>query len=266
MSLDRLAVISDVHGNVTALEAVLADVATRAIPAVVNLGDVAGKGPRGSRAVALTREHCAVTVRGNWEGYLGAVAEPAPEHASEGLTWWRAELSEEDRAWMRGLPAVIDLVMSGRRIRLLHASATDEFTRMPAVHGPEQFAAMFQSTAFTDDAVTLGAHGDYAARGLAPAVVGYGDIHDAYIETEDSRTLVNVGSVGNALEEPSACYVILEGVLGSAIPGPWSIQVVRLPYDAEAEIAVARELGMPETEAYARELRTAVYRGRALPH
>ncbi len=45
---ERLAVISDVHGNLTALEAVLADIDTRGITRVFNLGDVIGKGPRGS--------------------------------------------------------------------------------------------------------------------------------------------------------------------------------------------------------------------------
>jgi len=48
--LDRLAIISDVHGNVTALQAVLADIQARGISRIVNLGDVIGKGPRGSEA------------------------------------------------------------------------------------------------------------------------------------------------------------------------------------------------------------------------
>lgn len=48
--LDRVAVVSDVHGNLTAFEAVLADIDARGITRVVNLGDVVGKGPRGPRA------------------------------------------------------------------------------------------------------------------------------------------------------------------------------------------------------------------------
>lgn len=259
--LQRIAVLSDVHGNVTAYRAVLADIAARGITRVLNLGDVAGKGPRGSEAVALTRRHCEAVVRGNWEAYLTGDGEAF----SEGQAWWRAELADEDRAWLGALPGVIDLVLSGRRIRLLHASATDEFTRLPFHHGPEQFAMMFEPTPFTADAVVLGERGDYAARGQAPTLVGYGDIHDAYLETEDSRTLVNVGSVGNPLDEPLACYLILEGVPDSEQEAPFSLQFVRLPYDVEAEIAVAEGLGMPETEPYARELRTAIYRGRPAP-
>jgi predicted phosphodiesterase len=69
--LDRIAVISDVHGNVTALRAVLADIKARGITRIVNLGDVVGKGPRGSAAIQITRERCAVTARGNRELLYG---------------------------------------------------------------------------------------------------------------------------------------------------------------------------------------------------
>ncbi|GAB3811728.1 hypothetical protein GCM10028820_03450 [Tessaracoccus terricola] len=70
MTLDRIALISDVHGNLTALEAVLADIAARGITRVLNLGDTAGKGPRGEAAVRRCREVCEVNVRGNWDDFL----------------------------------------------------------------------------------------------------------------------------------------------------------------------------------------------------
>ena len=54
--VERIAVLSDVHGNLTAFEAVLRDVDARGITTVLNLGDVVGKGPRGSAAVALSRD------------------------------------------------------------------------------------------------------------------------------------------------------------------------------------------------------------------
>ena len=111
---------------------------------------------------------------------------------------------------------------------------------------------MFRATAMTGD-------------GPEPTVVGYGDIHDAYLESRDGRTLFNTGSVGNPLDEPTPVYAILEGVPGSPDPAPFSLQHVRVPYDAEAEIAVAYDLGMPEADAWAGELRTGVYRGLADP-
>jgi diadenosine tetraphosphatase ApaH/serine/threonine PP2A family protein phosphatase len=93
-------------------------------------------------------------------------------------------------------------------------------------------------------------------------VVGYGDIHATYLESEDGLTLFNAGSVGNHLDGPTAPYVVLEGVPDSPDPAPIGISFVRVPYDIEAEIAAALELGMPDTDAYARELRDGIYRGR----
>ena len=125
-----------------------------------------------------------------------------------------------------------------------YASATSVYTRVHFHHTDDEFAAMFATTELTGD-------------GPEPTVVLYGDVHDAYVETDHGRTLVNVGSVGNPLDETTASYVILEGV-GET----FSLQIVRVPYDVEAEIAVARSVGMPELESWSIELRTAVYRGR----
>ncbi len=242
--MERIAVLSDVHGNMTAYDAVLRDVDARGITTVVNLGDVVGKGPRGHAAVARSRERCAVTVRGNWDDFL-----PRPETVrDEALTWWYDELTRDDHAWLLGLPLVHHLELSGRRIRLLHASARSVHVRVRYHHTADEFAGMFAATELTGD-------------GPAPTMVGYGDVHDTYVETQDGRTLFNVGSVGNPLDEPTASYVVLEGEPGGDRSAPFSLQVVRVPYDVKAEIAVARDLGMPQLEAYAVELRTAVYRG-----
>lgn len=241
---ERIALISDIHGNLTALTAVLADIDARGIETVYNLGDVAGKGPRGSAAVALSRQRCAVTIRGNWDDFLPV---QDPEDDNEARRWWREELTAEDRRWLGDLPLVCDLLLSGRRVRLLHASAESLYTRVHFGHTQEEFDGMFAATALTGD-------------GPTPDVVAYGDIHDTYLEVSAGRTLLNVGSVGNPLDEPTAAYAILEGVPG-ATSGTFGVQLVRVPYDVEAEIAVATSLGMPSTEAYAIELRTAVYRG-----
>lgn len=242
--MERIAVLSDVHGNMTAFDAVLRDVDARGIGTVLNLGDVVGKGPRGSAAVARSRERCAVTVRGNWDDFL-----PHPDTVRDtALTWWYEELTPDDHAWLRGLPLVHHLELSGRRIRLLHASARSVHVRVRFHHTDEEFDGMFATTELTGE-------------GPAPAMVGYGDVHDAYVETREGRTLFNVGSVGNPLDEPTAAYVVLEGEPGGDARAPFALQVVRVPYDVEAEIAVARDLRMPQREAYAVELRTAVYRG-----
>ncbi|MFB7886648.1 metallophosphoesterase family protein [Cellulosimicrobium cellulans] len=248
MTVERLAILSDVHGNVSALDAVLADARSRGVTTFVNLGDMVGKGPRGQAVVDRCREVCAVSVRGNWEDFLPRTPDDGlPEHV-----WWRDELRADQREWFGTLPLGHDLLLSGRRVRLFHASAASVHTKVHRNHTPEQFAGMFAAT-------------DLTGPGPEPAVVGYGDIHDAYVETHRGRTLFNTGSVGNPLDEPTPVYAILEGVPGSPDPAPFSLQHVRVPYDVEAEIAVAYDVGMPEADAWAGELRTGVYRGLADP-
>ncbi|MGP9680399.1 MULTISPECIES: metallophosphoesterase family protein [unclassified Brachybacterium] len=256
MALDRIALVSDVHGNLTAYEAVLADIAARGISRVINLGDVVGKGPRGSACTALTRERCEATVRGNWEVFIAGDG----EIRGEAHSWWRTELTAQDRQWLIAVPGSVDLELSGRRVRLLHASPIDEFTRVHRDHSDAEFAMMFEPTPFTGDVPRAD-------------VVVYGDIHEPYLRSGTDGLLVNAGSVGNQLDDPTPSYVILEGDSGSGASGggevtsgaavPFGVQFVRVPYDVEAEIAAARASGMPraETDAYTVELRTGVYRG-----
>jgi predicted phosphodiesterase len=253
--LDRIAVISDVHGNVSALRAVLADIEARGITRVVNLGDVIGKGPRGSEAVQLTREACEVTVRGNWDAFI---ADSAVSLSRVGQ-WTRDELSDADLAWLASLPSTWEFLVSGRRVRLFHASQTSEFVRVYARHSGEEFRGMFTNTEFTGAFQA----GHASEDGTVPNVVGYGDIHRSYLKADKGLTLFNVGSTGNHLDAPSAPYVILEGVVGSPEPAPFSVNFARVAYGIQAEISVARELGMPEADAYARELLDGIYRGLA---
>lgn len=246
--LERLAVISDVHGNLGALEAVLADVEARGISRVINLGDDAGKGPRGSAVVDRLREVCEVDVRGNWDDFLPRISADEPPE----MVWWRDELRDDQRRWLASKPLSHDLLLSGRRVRLFHASATSVHTRVHFRHTPEDFAGMFAATGLTGP-------------GPEPDVVGYGDVHDAYLEVERGRTLFNAGSVGNPLDEPTPSYAILEGVPDAPGPAPFAIHHVRVPYDVEAELAVARRAGMPRYAEWAQELRTGVYRGLTVP-
>lgn len=244
VSLERIAVISDVHGNLTALEAVLADIRARGIERILNLGDYVGKGPRGQAVIDRCREVCEVNVRGNWDDFLPTV----PDGSAPEMVWWRDELRPDQRSWLLDLPLSHDLLVSGRRIRLFHASARSVHTRVHFHHTPEEFADMFAATELTGP-------------GPEPTIVGYGDIHNAYVEVYRGRTLFNVGSVGNPLDEPVPSYAIVEGLPDEPDPAPFGLQLVRVPYDVEAEIAVAAELGMPQLEPYAVELRSAVYRG-----
>lgn len=240
---ERVAVVSDIHGNLTAFDAVLEDIRRRGIHRIINLGDLAGKGPRGAASIDRTRETCEVTVRGNWdEAFVQDRREFWPP-----MKWWYDELSTDDLEWLRNLPYAVDLELSGRRIRLFHASADDVNHRVYPEPTDDEFAGMFENTEATGE-------------GETPDVGVYGDIHFAYADERDGRLLLNAGSVGNALDEPTAAYLILEGIPGDDQDVPFQYEIIRAPYDIEAEIAIARKSGMLEAEVYAGELQTAIYR------
>lgn len=250
MPRERIALISDVHGNLTALEAVLADIDDRGITRIFNLGDYVGKGPRGREVVAICQQRCEVNILGNWDDFL---PDPARVSDDDALRWWSGELAPGQGEWLRALPFCHDLTMSGRRIRLMHASSESVHRRVRYVKSEGEFLGQFANTA-----ATIAAVGD----GPTPDVVGYADIHEPFYETQlQSRTLFNTGSAGNAMGDPTASYVVLEGLLDEPDPAPWAIGFVRVPYDVEAELAVARDLGVPQYDGYQAELRMGLYRG-----
>lgn len=247
--LDKIAVISDVHGNIPALETVLADIRQRGIDLIYNLGDLIGKGARSDLAIDQCREVCQVIVRGNWDD---AITTPDDNPTAE---WYRAQLGEARLAYLADLPNVYDFWLSGKRVRLYHASQVSVYNRVHPWQPYETLRAMFENTPFT---------GNDTLNAPEPDIVGYGDIHTAYMLTlwRDHKILFNAGSVGNPLDLTLATYVILTGNLDSQQSDFFSIDFVRLPYDIELAIEHGRQVNLPELEAYAVELRTAVYRGR----
>ncbi|MDQ0273548.1 protein phosphatase [Cytobacillus purgationiresistens] len=242
-----IAIISDIHGNMTALEAVLAHAQDRGIDRIFCLGDLIGKGPRGAEVVKKIEETCEIVILGNWDDFIQKPVE------FEEVKWHQAQLEGEPLAYLHTLTFHYDFYMSGRYIRLFHASAKSIYHRVFPLRAPyEEKLAMFENT---ENITPLEA-------GKTPDVVGFGDIHAALIEpVYPQKTLFNCGSVGNSLDIPQATYAILHGEYLSKDPAPFSIEIVRVPYDIEKEIAIAEEMEMPNVEAYALELREAKYRG-----
>lgn len=251
--MDQIAIISDIHSNLPALESVLADINARGIDTIYNLGDLVGKGPDSVQVVDICREVCHGIVMGNWDDDIALLDLDAlidkgwdrPGH----LAWQRDLLGTERLAYLAALPNTIDLTLNGKRVRLFHASQRSVHHRVLFGDDPATLRTMFENTSFTDSI-----HPE-------PDIVGYGDIHHAYLLPVEDKTLFNVGSVGNPMDFiPLAGYAILKGTLGNTMPGPVSIEIVRLPYDIDASIERAVVADMPAVAEYEFELRTANHR------
>ncbi len=69
-TLDKIAIISDIHGNLPALEAVLSDIERKGISKIICLGDMIGKGPQSKEVLELCIKKCQNIVKGNWEDFI----------------------------------------------------------------------------------------------------------------------------------------------------------------------------------------------------
>lgn len=243
--MDRIAVISDIHGNIPALDAVMQDIKLRGISRIFCLGDMVGKGPHSEIAIDRVRSECELVVKGNWEDKL---ATPRDVRVFQ---WHQHRLGPERIEYMKNLPFSVQFLMSGKMVRLFHASARSLYHRVYPYDSLYERLGLFDNTAKTGQLE--------GAR--KPDVVGYGDIHTSFVQHFKGKTLFNPGSVGNPLDFTQASYAILEGEYGGKEQSSFSIQLVRLPYDIELAIRQAREENMPKLEEYIKELRTAVYRG-----
>jgi protein phosphatase len=243
--LDKIAVISDIHGNIPALESVFQDIRTREIKRIICLGDLVGKGPHSSKAVDLIQEHCETVVKGNWDDFITKPTE------SETIKWHQDQLTLQQKDYLRELPFSVEFLMSGRLIRMFHASPRSVYERIQPWDHHEKRLSLFENTIHTNS----------IREEREPDIICYGDVHNAYIQNFEGKTLCNVGSVGNPLEITQASYAILEGEYGLEKTGSFSTQLIRVPYNIDLAINQAIDMRMPDLEPYIQELKTARYRG-----
>jgi len=240
--LDQIAIISDIHGNIPALEAVLKDIKRRRIKMIFCLGDLVGKGPCPEKAIDICRNKCKAIIKGNWEEVLN-------RNSTHEIVRWQSErLNSEQKTYIRDLPNCIEFRISGKNARLYHASQVSTMHRIQRNASNDEQLAMFTNTSFTGD-------------GLEPDIIGYADIHIVFLKQLNEKILFNAGSVGNPLDFPQASYVVLEGNYGSEKAGVLSVNIIRVPYDIELSIRQAQDEGLPNLELYAGELRTGCYGG-----
>ena len=124
----RIAVLSDIHGNLPALEAVLADMGS--VDALLCCGDLVGYYPDVAEVVERLRGLGARTVRGNHELMaIGAVAVPPERTGYYRIDWTRRALSGEQLAWLAALPPALELARDGLAI----AVPRNDTTRVPMI-------------------------------------------------------------------------------------------------------------------------------------
>jgi len=127
----RIAVIGDIHANLPALRAVLADIAAIGCDAIWCVGDVVGRGPHPNEVVEELRRLDIPTVQGNWDEAVGMEREQSgslwSSSASDAsgrasLEWTVGVMDQDHRAWLRQLPETLRTTVEGRSILLFHGT------------------------------------------------------------------------------------------------------------------------------------------------
>ncbi|HTT32580.1 MAG TPA: metallophosphoesterase family protein [Methylomirabilota bacterium] len=236
----RILVLSDLHSNATALDAVL-DAAKEGWDVSVCLGDVVGYGPDPNYVTAKLREMGTQTIRGNHDKAVAGLmaTEDFNPVAKAAVDWTRAELKEEHLAWLTGLPHG---PVQANGIVLVHGALQDEdeyvFTPAQALDG------LLDSTT----SVTFFGHthhqGGFSYQDSMLEVLQIRPrAHETFaaLRIEATRRyLLNPGSIGQPRDgDPRAAFAIAD--LEHQVVEFW-----RVPYDIAAVQARMRAVHLPE--------------------
>jgi diadenosine tetraphosphatase ApaH/serine/threonine PP2A family protein phosphatase len=229
----RIAVVSDIHANLVALDAVLAALGT--VDAIWQLGDVVGYGPEPDGVVARLRERKAVGVRGNHDAAAvgGLEIDYFNHDARRAMEWTRTAIGQSTRDWLAALPER----MTEGDFSLVHGSPRDPtweyITTAPVarlnlallevpfgLHGHTHLPSVFRDE---DGLIEM----------LSPS-------DRSTLSLDDRRILANPGSVGQPRDgdpRASALVIDLERLVLT-----WH----RVPYDIAATQQAMRKLKLPD--------------------
>lgn len=243
----RVAVISDTHGNLTALDAVLAELdATGPYDEILMAGDFAFGGPFPAECIDRIRRRGYRAVRGNTDEFLVEVAtdgarpaqgyEEAQGHHGVQLEidrWVAARLSPEQVDYLAGLPLQVTIPHeTAGPLAIVHATPW-------SAHPPIDPAGPAETVERMLDAAGTRA-------------VAYGHIHIQHERRIDDGLLVAVGSVSMPFDgDPRSAFAVF-----TAGDDGWTVDLRRVAYDVEKAVAELEASGMPNGAVFAQTLRT----------
>jgi putative phosphoesterase len=231
----RVGLISDLHGNLAALEAVLAELERGSLDDIVCLGDVA-VGPQGPETLARIRELGCPVVQGNWDDWFaGGIPPLGGDHGRrlvEQGEWWAKRLAPADRRYLGELPPTLELPLGEGRVLCFHGSPR---SHCDAIH----------------PGTTDGELGELLDGHEATVFAG-GHTHVQLLRPSGRSLLVNPGSVGLPFEAwppssstrvlPWAEYAVLE------LDAQLSVDFRRTDYSVEELLSLTLESGVPHAE------------------
>ncbi len=246
----RYAIISDIHSNIEALDAVIADAQAQGVDEFVCLGDVVGYNAAPSECIKRIRELGCKVVKGNHDHYCShpdVNLDDFQPNAASVIEWTRRNISEEETRWLHELPYTATLM----GFMIVHST----------LDSPENFRYAFDTLdaadSFNFQRARVCFHGHThvpcifhrPAGGDTNSIIRLGPASGLL---EKGNYFINVGSVGQPRDgNPQACYLLFtsEGLTNL------SVEFRRVSYDIESAVRRIEEAGLPD------RLITRLYKG-----
>jgi putative phosphoesterase len=233
----RIAILSDIHGNLVGLDACLADLQMQGgADIVVAAGDLCVDGPKPKKVVQRLLEIGAQCVRGNTDRYLTtADGDALADGEKAQMTWTRKDLGEKLLTWLRELPFSLRFG-DGDQLLVVHANPKNDEEHI----WPD-----------ADDATLKSLIGRESAQTIA-----FGHLHLPFVRVWRGKVLVNVASAGLPKDgDPRACYALL-----TQRAGGWEIKHRRVAFDVKKVATQIADCGIPGSSELIATLRRHRYR------
>ncbi|WP_432663872.1 metallophosphoesterase family protein [Wukongibacter baidiensis] len=228
----KIALISDIHGNLIALREVLLDIENRNIDSMYCLGDLVGYGPFPNEVIDVMKEKGIPTVQGNYDEKVtkdsnrSSLANDEIGNLSikeQILIWTQDNISKENIKWLESLPEKIEVEVEGRKVLLVHGSPrrNNEY--------------LYEGSTELDEIGEI----------IDVDVMACGHTHKAYHEIVNGIHMINSGTVGRPKDgSPDITYMIID-ITDNNI----ETEMVKLEYDYEAVAKAIEDSDLPNEMA-----------------
>jgi predicted phosphodiesterase len=234
----RVAVLSDVHGNLVSLDACLADLESQGgADAIVVAGDLCLDGPKPKKVLQRLQDVKAQCLRGNTDRFLAEATGEKPETLEDGqIAWTRRELGEQWLTWLRDLPFALRIGEDDNQLLIVHANPLTDDEHIWPDADDAFLRRMFD--------------------GEKASAIAFGHLHLPYARMWRGKLLVNVASAGLPKDgDPRAAYAIL-----TERDGGWQVKHRRVAFDVKKVATQLAACGIPGSDELIATLRRHRYK------
>jgi putative phosphoesterase len=231
---ERVAVITDIHANLPALESALARIEGLGIDTIYCGGDLVGYGPHPNEVCSLIEEHGIPTIYGNYDYAIARdlddcgcayVTQVDRELGQRSVAWTLEHTDQRSKDFMRGLPFDVRFTVGETDVHLVHGSPR----KVNEYLFEDKPARLYQRLAAAEEA----------------DVLVFGHTHKPWVREYGGVLFVNCGSIGKPKDgDPRGAFAVLEED-GSAM----RVSIERVEYDAAAVAAEVAAAGLPHEYA-----------------